>query len=282
MQGQNVKLPKVGRVTALPRRPHIHCTAIGSTSTPPQGRTYHADGFDLILSSGFLAFASHAGFLAAVEEVGLPVRGVMGTSSGAITGALFAAGYSAEEIARELGRLPPIKRIKLSKRPWRGLLSLDPAMKELSGLLPGSFEELEGDFAVGVVGLGRRTHAEDKHEFIDTGSLPQAIVASAAVPVLFSPVRIPTADNNPYMDGGVACRIGLQLWRQNRTEVGEEPNPAAVHLIGRSTPFSGNDSLENLGAKLIIICLRIRGSVYLFTYFSICVFLCRKTCISGV
>ena len=135
---------------------------------------------------------------------------------------------------------------------------------------------------VGVVGLGRRTHAEDKHVFIDTGSLPQAIVASAAVPVLFSPVRIPTADNNPYMDGGVACRIGLQLWRQNRTEVGEEPNPAAVHLIGRSTPFSGNDSLENLGAKLIIICLRIRGSVYLFTYFSICVFLCRRTCISGV
>ena len=45
-----------------------------------------SEGYDLVLSSGFLAFALHAGFLQAVEDVGLPVRGVMGTSAGALIG----------------------------------------------------------------------------------------------------------------------------------------------------------------------------------------------------
>ena len=46
---------------------------------------------DLVLSSGFLAFARHAGFLRAVEQLELPVEGLCGTSSGALSGALWAA-----------------------------------------------------------------------------------------------------------------------------------------------------------------------------------------------
>ena len=44
--------------------------------------------FDVVLSSGFLAFANHAGFLQAVEDAGLDVRGVMGTSAGALSGSV--------------------------------------------------------------------------------------------------------------------------------------------------------------------------------------------------
>lgn len=56
------------------------------------------DGCDLVLSSGFLAFAYHAGFLEAVSDAGITVRGVMGTSSGALAGSLFCAGYSPLEV----------------------------------------------------------------------------------------------------------------------------------------------------------------------------------------
>jgi hypothetical protein len=50
------------------------------------------------------------------------------------------------------------------------------------------------------------------------------------------------------MDGGIKCRIGLQLWRQHRYggDTVAAP-PAVVHLIGRSSPFSGNDSTLGLG-----------------------------------
>ena len=61
---------------------------------------------ELILSSGFLAFAHHSAFLASVEQLNLNVKGIMGTSSGALAGAMFAAGYKADEISKELTRLP--------------------------------------------------------------------------------------------------------------------------------------------------------------------------------
>ncbi|KAL4522818.1 hypothetical protein Ndes2526B_g00851 [Nannochloris sp. 'desiccata'] len=249
--------------------PQMKCVAGALRSHHAQTRTNNfiqslqpsQEGYDIILSSGFLAFAAHAGFLQAVEDLNLPVRGVMGTSSGALTGALYAAGYSPREIAHELGKVPPIQRIRMSRRPWRGVLSLDPAMKELRALLPPRFENLERDFAVGVVGRGSQSLDDPQpyHELIDSGLLAESIVASAAVPVLFSPVDIPGGNNGPYMDGGVACRIGLDIWRRHRQHQRHQPSnddvrPALVHLIGRSSPFSGNDSLGTLGKNVAVVC----------------------------
>ena len=51
-----------------------------------------------MLSSGFLAFASHSGFLKAVEAASLQVSGVMGTSAGALSGSLYCAGYSPDSV----------------------------------------------------------------------------------------------------------------------------------------------------------------------------------------
>jgi len=56
------------------------------------------NAYDLVLSSGFLAFASHSGFLKAVEAAGLHVSGVMGTSAGALSGSLYCAGYSPDSV----------------------------------------------------------------------------------------------------------------------------------------------------------------------------------------
>jgi hypothetical protein len=56
------------------------------------------------------------------------------------------------------------------------------------------------------------------------------------------------------MDGGVHCRIGLQLWRQGRytsAPIGAAP-PAVVHLIGRSSPFSGNDDITALQNAVVV------------------------------
>lgn len=145
-------------------------------------------------------------------------------------------------------------------------------MDELKSLLPPTFEGLHRDFAVGVVGLGQSPGEKTEHELIDRGSLAEAVVASAAVPVMFSPVSIPNSRNGQYIDGGVACRIGLGLWRQHRGGIlvdesnenngteEQEPHPAVVHLIGRSSPFSGNDSLETIGKN---ICLFIGTAAFL-------------------
>lgn len=207
-----------------------------------------SQGVDIVLSSGFLAFGSHCGFLQAVKDVGLDVRGIMGTSSGALTGSLFAAGYSPEEIAREFSRLPPIERIQLSKKPWRGFFTLDPATRRLRELLPMTFEGLKLEFGVGVV-------SKNGYEIIDSGSLAEAVVASAAVPILFKPVSIPGNTNTPHIDGGIKTRVGLDAWRDRQIRkfgLGHV-RPAAVHIVSRSSPFSGSDTIEFTGSDEIAV-----------------------------
>ena len=61
---------------------------------------------DLVLSSGFLAFARHLGFLTAIEESELDVSGVCGTSSGALVGAMWACGVVCEGVPHTILRPP--------------------------------------------------------------------------------------------------------------------------------------------------------------------------------
>ena len=64
---------------------------------------------ELILSSGFLAFASHLGFLRAVEESTVSVSGLCGTSSGALIGALWLAGVKIKDIAEIVQEQAPYR-----------------------------------------------------------------------------------------------------------------------------------------------------------------------------
>lgn len=52
----------------------------------------------LVLSGGGATGLSHIGVLKALEENGIPINCITGTSSGALVGSLYAAGYSPEEI----------------------------------------------------------------------------------------------------------------------------------------------------------------------------------------
>lgn len=64
-------------------------------------------------------------------------------------------------------------------------MDMQPLITELHGLLPASFADLQQDFACGVVG------ADGRHILLDQGSLAPAVTASAAIPVVFSPVEVP-------------------------------------------------------------------------------------------
>jgi len=190
---------------------------------------------DLLLSSGFLAFARHAGFLCAVEESGIAVEGLCGTSSGALAAALWAAGLSAGEVARELSAQRPIARVRPHWAPWRGLCSLGPLIERLAQVLPPTFEALERPFAVGVMA------PDGEHRLLNSGPLPEAVAASCAVPYLFAPVRV---EGTAYRDGGAADRLGLIGWRRWRGDL-----PLLVHLVERSYGAAGDDEL---GDELVV------------------------------
>ena len=174
---------------------------------------------DLVLSSGFLAFGAQAGFLAAVEDAGVPVDAIVGTSSGALAGALWAAGLDAQAVLAELSRRTPLQWASWRWTPWRGVLGLDAVIAELRTRLPATFDGLERPFAVGVAtGTG--------HELITSGPLPEAVAASCAIPWVFASVAL---GGRLAWDGGVVDRTAVDAWRRWRPG-----RRAVLHLVDRS------------------------------------------------
>ncbi len=53
--------------------------------------------------------------------------------------------------------------------------------------------------------------------------------------------------SGPFKDGGLYDRTGLKAWRQRRVQQGAGVPPALVHLIARSSGFSGADDVESTG-----------------------------------
>lgn len=184
---------------------------------------------DLVLSSGFLAFARQAGFLAAVEDLGIGVEGVCGTSSGALAGALWAAGWSAEQVLTELTARAPLAQVRPSLAPWRGALSMEPVVRRLREVLPATFEGLERPFGVGVCVAGG-------HRLITSGPLPEAVAASCALPYVFAPVSV---EGCVCSDGGAVDRTALSAWRAHRGGV-----DVVLHLVDRTAGAERADDLD--------------------------------------
>jgi len=94
------------------------------------------------------------------------------------------------QVAAELARVAPIQLLRPNMQPWKGgVLSLDPVVERLRHLLPATFEELPVPLAVGVV------DQTGKHMLIRSGPLPEAVAASAAIPLVFAAVDIPGKDS---------------------------------------------------------------------------------------
>lgn len=175
---------------------------------------------DLILSSGFLAFARHLGVLEALRARDVETEAIVGTSSGALVGALFQAGMTLPAMSDLLGGRPPLRSLSLNKKPWRGLFSTAKVVRILGRHLPERFEDLPKPLAVGVC------DEQGNHHLIHEGQLMPALLASMAIPRVFPSVPI---DGRHYVDGGVVDRAGVDAWRRWRP--GRE---AIVHIVARS------------------------------------------------
>lgn len=190
---------------------------------------------DLVLSSGFLAFARHLGFLTGVEEARLEASGLCGTSSGALVGAMWASGMSIEAIREELTSRPPSNMLQGHWRIWRGLFLFDRAIARLRELLPPRVEDLPMPFAAGVRAPG------GGHALLTSGPLPEVVAASCAMPFVFAPVVV---DGVQYQDGGAVDRLGIDRWRALRGDV-----PTVIHWVDRT---AGKEDDVEVGDAIVV------------------------------
>ena len=153
----------------------------------------------LALGSGGSRGVAHIGFLKALEEVGVHPDYITGTSMGAVVGAGYAAGLTVEEMKEAVFNLRLLDIITFSGR--RGGVS---STKKIRELLIKYF----GDITFADLKIPFRCYAVDmiSQELIEfsEGSVVDAVVASASIPVVFHPYE---KDGMRLIDGGVLERV---------------------------------------------------------------------------
>lgn len=149
----------------------------------------------LVLSGGGARGFAHLGFLKALEEFGVEVSAISGVSAGGLVGALYAQGLSPEQIL-EVGKNNLNFGFTALLLRRRRFLSLEFAKKILIEHIPhNSFEQLKIPFFVNATDF-----IHNKSVFFSKGILIPRLIASASVPVIFSPVEMET---KKYVDGGL-------------------------------------------------------------------------------
>jgi len=206
-----------------------------------------ADGPDvgLVLSGGGALASTHVGALKVIEELGVPIHCVVGTSMGSVVGGLYAAGYSADEL-----------ETVFVSTDWPDVFAGAPPREDQSYLQ----SEREGEYLTGaLVGFdangvrlpggirsmrGLRRHFRDltfhvplSADFddlavpyravvtdfatgeavaLDEGDLVQSMLASMAVPGAFPAIEI---DARFYVDGGMAAQLPVGLAQQMGADI---------------------------------------------------------------
>jgi predicted acylesterase/phospholipase RssA len=187
----------------------------------------------LVLSGGGARGLSHAGAVVALEEMGYRPDLVVGTSMGAIVGALYAAGYPPEQIRDIIAdenwlmrfaaepvlvgadRDPrrPLLSFGISRgRFYEGFLSSTGINQRLIELLFDAGVRARNDYdSLPVRYRAVTADLSTGAEFvIAAGDLPRAVRASMAVPGVFAPVRW---GDRVLIDGGVANNMPVSVAR---------------------------------------------------------------------
>jgi len=156
----------------------------------------------LVLSGGGFKGVAHAGAIKAIEEEGLIPTVVSGTSAGAIIASLYAAGYSIEDMKGFFSKTHLFKLTRFTRKK-AGFLDSEKFYDDLIGYFPeNSFEHMEKKLFVTATNL-----VEGTVKVFSTGELIKPILASAAFPGVFSPVKI---KGQLYADGGILDNFPIE------------------------------------------------------------------------
>lgn len=148
----------------------------------------------LVLSGGGVRGIAHLGLIKVLEEIGIEPVVISGTSAGALVGAFLAAGHPVSTILDFFKTTSIFKMGNFATRK-PGFIDTDkfyPVMKEF--FEEDDFSTLKKKLYVTATDMVRGRQRTFSH-----GQLIRPVLASAAFPVMFTPVEI---DGQLYTDGG--------------------------------------------------------------------------------
>ncbi|MGZ4034181.1 MAG: patatin-like phospholipase family protein, partial [Bacteroidia bacterium] len=172
----------------------------------------------LVLSGGGARGIAHIGVLKALLELGTEPDIISGTSSGAIIGAFYAAGYSPDKIT-EIISANSIFHYKDIAWSTSGLLKSKANETMYRKYFKyRTFENLDIPLHISATDI-----LNGKTVFYSSGDIVMPIVASSAIPVLFEPVNY---KNRLLIDGSsISCFPTEPLMKKCDIMIGVYTNP---------------------------------------------------------
>ncbi len=202
----------------------------------------------LALGGGGAKGVAHLGVLRCLEREGFVIKAIAGTSAGGIVGAMYAAGFSADQI---IERFMQIDYAHLyARQPGDGPSLLGVAgVNQILGEMLGerTFQDLEIPLAMTAVDLSTGGEVVIKH-----GRVVDAVLATIAIPGIFPPQ---TWENYYLVDGGLLDPVPVLPARSLAPTlpvvavVLASPQPLPVHTMD-APAFLKNVPLLNQIARL--------------------------------
>jgi NTE family protein len=238
----------------------------------------HAQKIGLVLSGGGGKGLAHVGVLKCLEDNGIKVDCIVGTSMGGLVGGFHAAGYSAREIEKIVlseyfqywasGKILTKDRFLLPRpdddAAWISFdLEIDTSFHTvinpvLVNDIALNFElarylylpSIQSGFDFDSLPIPFRCLASDvfsqKSVVIKKGQLSDALRASMAVPLFFRPIKI---DKKYLFDGGIYNNFGVDIMRQ---EFAPEVI-IGVNVAYNEYPYSDDDELAQNPLRYMLI-----------------------------
>jgi NTE family protein len=207
--------------------------------TPP--KPLRPPRIGLALGGGAARGFAHIGVIQVLEEAGIKVDLVAGTSAGSLVAALYAAGRNGAALAKQALAMDE-SAITDWAFPGRGLIrgeALARYVREATG--NRTIEQLP--LPLGIVATDLDNGAPMLFQRGDVGA---AVRASSAVPAVFQPVKIGTRE---YVDGGLVSPVPVRFARQMGAEL--------VIAVDISSPPDGNATGDPF--KLLLQTFAIMG-----------------------
>ena len=211
----------------------------------------------LALGGGAARGFAHIGVIQVLEEQGIKVDLVAGTSAGSLVAALYASGKNGREMAT-LAEAMDEGAITDWAFPTRGLIRGEALARYVRDKTGNKLIE-QMAMPLGIVATDLSDGSAILFRSGDTGA---AVRASSSVPAVFQPVKIGTRE---YVDGGLVAPVPVRFARQMGAELviavditsppEEKPGSDAVRMLLQTFSIMGR-SINNYELRDADVVLR--------------------------
>lgn len=205
----------------------------------------------LVLGSGGARGLAHIGVIKTLLKHKVPIDFVVGSSSGALIGGIFAAEGRVETLEEILEKINYGDLAKVLIDPvWGGgLIKGTKTLEFLRNILGDKkIEDLKISFAAVATDINSAETVT-----IDRGDLAMAIRASISIPLVYSPVQY---KESVLVDGGVSSPVPVEVVKEMGADI-----IVVVNLDG--VYFSGRDKKASVSTKTLDI---LKDSYYALRY----------------